>query len=72
MVNVMMLCNALVFPQAAATLGAIWCVGRVLYIQGYSDKGPEGRTMGALVSHLGDLPLLLLTFYSGYVMVNTR
>jgi glutathione S-transferase len=70
MVNILMLLNALLFPQTSAALGAVWCVGRVLYIQGYSDKGPDGRTTGAIISHLGDLPLMVMTFYSAYVMVN--
>jgi glutathione S-transferase len=46
MVNISMLANAILFPTLSATLGAIWCVGRVLYIHGYSTGGPKGRTLG--------------------------
>ena len=46
LVNVSMLVNAILFPKLSAALGAIWCVGRVIYIHGYATGGPKGRTLG--------------------------
>ena len=45
----------------AAPLGGVYLAGRALYAHGYGADGPEGRTPGALLSHAGDCPLLLLT-----------
>mmetsp|Transcript_1460 Transcript_1460/g.3766 ORF Transcript_1460/g.3766 Transcript_1460/m.3766 type:complete len:147 (-) Transcript_1460:5-445(-) len=70
-VNIMMLSSATVYPVTAAAFGAIWCVGRVLYIRGYTaESGPDGRRFGALISHMGDLPLLITTFMAAWAMVN--
>lgn len=38
------------YPRAAAGLGALWCVSRVMYAVGYTDpkaKGGRGRYRGA-------------------------
>ena len=69
--NITLLISALVYPKAAATFGLVWCFRRVLYIKGYADKGPDGRMLGAIVAHLGDLPLLVLTMVAGYKMVTS-
>merc|ERR1712194_751483 len=34
----------------------------------YAAGGPTGRRMGGIVSHLGDFPLLLMTFHTGASM----
>ena len=60
-----MLACGLVYPVASAALGALWCLGRVIYIFVYSKNGPDGRMAGALISHLGDFPLLLLACWIG-------
>jgi hypothetical protein len=39
----------------------IYSVGRILYGHGYATKGADGRKLGALLSHVGDLPLLICT-----------
>ena len=70
-VNMMMLTSATVFPRAAAICGAIWCLGRFLYIHGYSTKGPSGRTLGGAVGHLGDFPLVIMTFMAAWKLVNS-
>jgi len=69
-VNMMMLSSATVFPKTAAIFGAIWVVGRFLYIRGYNaGTGPEGRMLGGMVSHLGDMPLLVTTFVAAWTMI---
>lgn len=68
-VNLMMLCSGLVYPRLAALLGATWVLGRFLYIEGYSSKGPSGRHLGSVVSHLGDLPLVVTTFMAAWELV---
>merc|ERR1711998_202626 len=70
-VNITMLIMALVYPIQAAAFGLVWCVGRVLYIKGYADKGPDGRMLGAIVAHLGDLPLLVGSMIAGYTMLSS-
>jgi glutathione S-transferase len=47
-------------PAAAAALGLVWIVGRVLYMKGYMEA-PEKRGLGFGVSALAELLLLLLT-----------
>jgi len=72
MVNLMTLSSATVFPKTASIFGAIWVLGRFLYIRGYnSGKGPEGRMLGGLVSHLGDIPLLVTTFVAAWTMISS-
>lgn len=60
-----MLATATAFPKASAAFGFIWCVGRIIYIRGYAQGGPKGRSLGALVAHLGDIPLTILACYVG-------
>jgi len=64
-VQILMIVNGLVFPEASAILGLIWVFARVAYGYGYANHGPSGRTFGAILSHAGDFPLILMTFYSG-------
>lgn len=67
-VQILMIVNGLVMPLTAATCGLIWSVGRVVYGYGYANHGPKGRNVGGGLSHLGDFPLILLTFYNGAQM----
>lgn len=55
-------------PQGhyAAPLGTVYVLGRLLYAHGYGENGPEGRLYGAILSHFGDLPLLLLSVGTGW------
>lgn len=55
--------NGLLQPVYAALLLTVYSVGRFLYGQGYSRNGPEGRQVGGAITHLGDIPLWLMTFY---------
>jgi len=45
-----MLISGLVYPRAAAVLGATWAVNRVVYALGYTNgpKGGKGRYYGSL------------------------
>ena len=64
-IQILILVNSLVFPRASTTLGAVWVLGRIIYGYGYASGGPEGRKAGGIISHLGDIPLILMSFYSG-------
>ena len=61
----------LFYPLFAATCGALYSVGRILYGYGYATKGPDGRLIGSLISHLGDLPLQIAVFKLCYVAFTT-
>jgi len=70
-VNLMTLTSSLVYPLRAAVFGMTWVVGRFLYIQGYAENGPEGRRIGGLVSHLGDVPLFVTTCMAAYSLITS-
>ena len=59
--------NGLVFPRFSAACLATYAAGRVLYGRGYTERGPDGRLPGAILSHLGDVPLWLCTAYNAAV-----
>ncbi len=61
----------LFYPLFVATCGALYSVGRILYGYGYATKGPDGRLIGSLISHLGDLPLQIAVFKLCYVAFTT-
>ena len=54
-----------------ASCGGLWSVGRILYGYGYAKNGPDGRLIGSLISHLGDLPLQIAVFKLCYVAFTT-
>ena len=56
--------NGLLFPRFSGACLLTYAVGRVIYGHGYAGGGPEGRKLGGLISHLGDIPLFLCTLYS--------
>jgi glutathione S-transferase len=56
--------NGLLFPRFAAGCLALYAFGRVVYGYGYTKGGPKGRMAGGLLSHLGDMPLMICTAYS--------
>jgi glutathione S-transferase len=55
-----MFATGLVYPLASALCGSIWVGGRFLYGLGYAANGPKGRQIGGMISHLGDLPLMIM------------
>lgn len=61
--------NGLVYPVTSACMGGIWVVGRIVYGYGYTSGGPDGRMAGALLSHLGDFPLVILSLKIAYDMI---
>mmetsp|Transcript_989 Transcript_989/g.1531 ORF Transcript_989/g.1531 Transcript_989/m.1531 type:complete len:151 (-) Transcript_989:74-526(-) len=64
-VTILALVNGLVYPKASAALFGVWQLGRVIYGIGYAKGGPKGRMAGGILSHLGDLPLMIMTFFTG-------
>lgn len=67
-----MMLSGILYPQLAAGFGSVYLAGRVLYTSGYGSGGPEGRKLGGLVSHLGDIPLFLMLFYTAYQVFPSR
>eukprot|EP00037_Helgoeca_nana_P010508 m.92756 g.92756 ORF g.92756 m.92756 type:complete len:145 (-) comp20245_c0_seq1:287-721(-) len=67
-----MMLSGMLYPQLAAGFGSVYLAGRVLYTSGYGSGGPEGRKLGGLVSHLGDIPLFLMLFYTAYQVFPSR
>jgi len=64
----MMACG-LVYPVTSATCGGLWVVGRIIYGYGYATGGPKGRMLGGIISHLGDIPLVIITLKIAYDMI---
>ena len=48
--------GAALTPQRLA--GVFYIVGRLVFAIGYVKGGPNGRMIGSLLSHIGDLGLL--------------
>jgi glutathione S-transferase len=61
-----MMAVALVYPITAAACGLIFVVGRVIYGYGYALGDPKYRTPGGIISHVGDLPLMVMAFMIAY------
>ncbi len=55
-----MMAVALVYPKSAALCGVIWVGGRVIYGVGYAMGNPNYRTPGGIISHIGDIPLMVM------------
>ena len=68
-VMLQMCAAGLVYPITAAAFGATWCVGKVIYGYGYSTGGPQGRHIGGIISHLGDIPLVVTCLKISYDMI---
>ena len=68
-VMLQMCVTGLVHPISAAAFGGIWTIGSVLYGIGYANDGPDGRHIGSVVSHLGDIPLAVMCMKIGYTMI---
>lgn len=56
------------FPRLAAALGLGFIVGRVMYHNGYSTRGPSGRLNGARVAEAAGIT----TVISNYVSADCR
>ena len=63
-VQVMTLANAAAYPIASSALCGVWTIGKLLYIRGYASGDPDRRRLGAGIAHLGDLPLIVMCFFS--------
>lgn len=68
-VQILMAFNGILYPKFAASCGMIWAFGRIVYGYGYAKGGPDGRMVGGLLSHLGDLPLLIGGFVTAFGMI---
>ena len=58
--------NGLVYPITSSIFGGIWVLGRIIYGYGYARGGPNGRYVGAIMFHLGDIPLVFQSFKIAY------
>ena len=67
--QILTLANGLVYPIASAALLGTWTVGRIAYINGYGSGDPKKRMLGAAISHLGDLPLIVMSFFAAHKML---
>jgi glutathione S-transferase len=56
-------------PVTAAAFGGIWVVGRVIYGIGYASSGPNGRYLGGLITHFGDIPLAIMSMRIAYTTI---
>lgn len=63
------LVSGLAYPSASAALMTVWSVGRVMYARGYAEGGPSGRRTGAMVAHVGDVPLFFMTFAAAWKLM---
>ncbi|KAG7288789.1 hypothetical protein NEMBOFW57_005147 [Staphylotrichum longicolle] len=59
-----LLVSGLQYPVFAASLGAVWTVGRVLFALGYTSSGPQGRLAGSILGSLSDIVLKLTAGYT--------
>ena len=59
----------LVYPRYAAAFGATYLLGCLIKGIGYGVSGPEGRRLGGIIAHLGDLPLAFLTFRAAFKLL---
>lgn len=67
--NFSVLLCGLQFPVFAGVCGLGWSASMILKMWGYANGGPQGRQWGGGLAHLFDLPLMLATFYAGYLML---
>ena len=54
--------DGLIFPVTTAACVGIWCIGRVLYINGYCTGLPEKRQLGGMLAHFGAKSLIRVTY----------
>lgn len=65
---VVLLIAGVYFPVAAAVLGLVHFIGRIIYSIGYANGGPTGRFVGVILNDLSLLGLLGLAFASGIML----
>lgn len=66
---IFMCVNGLVYPITSAACGALWVAGKTIYGHMYAASGPDARMAGSIISHLGDLPLFIMSFKIAYDML---
>ena len=64
--------NGLVYPVTSAICGGLYIVGRIMYGYGYATGGPKGRMFGGIFSHLGDMPLVVISLKIAYDMISAK
>jgi glutathione S-transferase len=60
------------FPVASAAIGLAIIIARIAYSIGYTNGGPAGRVIGAIVNDFALLGLLGLSFASGIFFIQGK
>lgn len=66
---VMQLLIAQVMPLTAAALGAVWTIGRIIYVVGYTNGGPKKRLPGFIISNLAQTAMIFVVAWVGYSLL---
>jgi glutathione S-transferase len=66
---VMQLLIAQVYPVTAAAIGAVWAVGRIVYMVGYSSGDPSKRLPGSMISNLTQMAVIIFLAWLGFSIV---
>lgn len=57
-------------PKAAAALGVVWAIGRVIYARSYVSKGPKARHDGGF-AFLAQIALMGLSFWTSFQIMSS-
>ncbi|KAI1112590.1 membrane-associated proteins in eicosanoid and glutathione metabolism [Nemania sp. NC0429] len=57
------------YPDFATYAGIAWVVGRFFYAFAYTKYGPQARTTGYAVAHLGKIAVTVMAVLTSYRMV---
>lgn len=59
------------YPVAAAWLGSVWCLGRIMYYIGYTSGQPARRQLGVF-GHIGEIGLFGLTIKMAFDLITSK
>merc|ERR550517_692111 len=70
-VCLLLVVNGAIEPVITSAFGGIWCIGRLVYAISCTSKGVDSTFFGRAITQMGQVPLVLLTFYNGYKLVKS-